>query len=272
MEKGFLNKVEDNVAVRIWSEKTQQEKSDSLTEGYSTVNMEICLIYSMSKWINTYFELLPSIGIPPIAASLLGRKRVDVFALSIYGLVIFPKVLGHINDAVLDLFYRLDKRVTPSLQDENVEWRAHWMILDEILYRCGEFNWVPLLGIWGVVGYATLLVLRQYRSRQFIPVMQGLAQCEFAYEGDNYKKKGINENIHALSQEHTWPIEEHLQVIPSELEIVKQDFEKKSSELGKRIEKLEEEKIQLGLDVDVQKLEPEKMRKGKIRLRKTWTV
>ncbi|MBA0638107.1 hypothetical protein Godav_025188 [Gossypium davidsonii] len=25
------------------------------------------------------------------------RKRVDVFALSIYGLVVFPKVLGHVN-------------------------------------------------------------------------------------------------------------------------------------------------------------------------------
>ncbi|MBA0786128.1 hypothetical protein Gotri_026307 [Gossypium trilobum] len=34
MEKGFLDKVEDNTAVRIWSEKTQQEKSDSLTKGY----------------------------------------------------------------------------------------------------------------------------------------------------------------------------------------------------------------------------------------------
>ncbi|MBA0575456.1 hypothetical protein Golob_027787 [Gossypium lobatum] len=34
MEKGFLNKVEENVAVRIWSEKTQQEKGDSLMEGY----------------------------------------------------------------------------------------------------------------------------------------------------------------------------------------------------------------------------------------------
>ncbi|MBA0787296.1 hypothetical protein Gotri_006792 [Gossypium trilobum] len=34
MEKRFLDKVEDNVAVRIWSEKTQQEKGDSLTEGY----------------------------------------------------------------------------------------------------------------------------------------------------------------------------------------------------------------------------------------------
>ncbi|MBA0799877.1 hypothetical protein Gohar_010362, partial [Gossypium harknessii] len=38
------------------------------------------------------------------------RKRVDIFALSIYGLVIFPKVLGHVDDVVLDLFDRLDKR------------------------------------------------------------------------------------------------------------------------------------------------------------------
>ncbi|MBA0843136.1 hypothetical protein Goarm_000350, partial [Gossypium armourianum] len=34
MEKGFLDKVEDSAAVRIWSEKTQQKKGDSLTEGY----------------------------------------------------------------------------------------------------------------------------------------------------------------------------------------------------------------------------------------------
>ncbi|MBA0829570.1 hypothetical protein Goarm_014167 [Gossypium armourianum] len=40
---------------------------------YSTVKMVICLIYSMSKWISTYSELLPSIGISLIAASLLGR-------------------------------------------------------------------------------------------------------------------------------------------------------------------------------------------------------
>ncbi|MBA0755345.1 hypothetical protein Gogos_021906 [Gossypium gossypioides] len=41
------------------------------------------------------------------------RKRVDIFALSIYGLVIFPKALGHVDEAVSDLFDRLDKRVTP---------------------------------------------------------------------------------------------------------------------------------------------------------------
>ncbi|MBA0881411.1 hypothetical protein Goshw_002878 [Gossypium schwendimanii] len=34
MEKGFLDKVEDNAAVRTWSETTQQEKGDSLANGY----------------------------------------------------------------------------------------------------------------------------------------------------------------------------------------------------------------------------------------------
>ncbi|MBA0677129.1 hypothetical protein Goari_018550, partial [Gossypium aridum] len=58
----------------------------------------------MSKWISTYSELLPSIGIPPIAASLL---------ISIYRMVIIPKALGHIDDAILDIFDRLDKWVTP---------------------------------------------------------------------------------------------------------------------------------------------------------------
>ncbi|MBA0671588.1 hypothetical protein Goklo_024057 [Gossypium klotzschianum] len=51
------------------------------------------------------------------------------------------------------------------------------MIPNEIMYRCGDFDWVPLL------------VLRQYRSRQFVPATLGLTQCEFSYKGDNYKKK-----------------------------------------------------------------------------------
>ncbi|MFQ6652905.1 hypothetical protein Gotur_024562 [Gossypium turneri] len=40
------------------------------------------------------------------------KKRVDVFALSIYGLVIFPKALGHVDEAVTNLFDRLNKGVT----------------------------------------------------------------------------------------------------------------------------------------------------------------
>ncbi|MBA0880496.1 hypothetical protein Goshw_002662, partial [Gossypium schwendimanii] len=149
------------------------------------------------------------------------RKKVDVFALSIYGLVVFPKTLGHVDEAIIDLFDLLEKRVTPvptilaetfrslnacrraregrfigcaqlllawfhsnfwkeiiatprrddiskekwmaifqNLQEDDIEWRALWLILDEVLYRCGDFDWVPLLGIWRAVGYAPLLVLR----------------------------------------------------------------------------------------------------------------
>ncbi|MBA0872507.1 hypothetical protein Goshw_015193 [Gossypium schwendimanii] len=34
MEKGFLDKVEDNAAVQAWSKTTQHEKGDSLAKGY----------------------------------------------------------------------------------------------------------------------------------------------------------------------------------------------------------------------------------------------
>ncbi|MBA0755228.1 hypothetical protein Gogos_022314 [Gossypium gossypioides] len=36
MEKGFLDKVEDNAAVQTWSEMTHHEKGDSLDEGYAS--------------------------------------------------------------------------------------------------------------------------------------------------------------------------------------------------------------------------------------------
>ncbi|MFQ6631117.1 hypothetical protein Gotur_008753 [Gossypium turneri] len=57
--------------------------------------------------------------------------------------------------------------ILQSLQDESVQWRASWMIPDEIL------------------------------SRHFIPATQGLAQCEFVYKGDcrndfNFKKIGVD--------------------------------------------------------------------------------
>ncbi|XP_016716456.1 uncharacterized protein [Gossypium hirsutum] len=195
-------------------------------------------------------------------------KRVDVFALSLYGLMVFPRALGYVDEATTDLFHRLGKRVASvpailaetfkslgacrkagagrfvgctqlllawfyshfwlidkvvcqvffedysplkdivasirrvdvpeenwiallqNLQSKDVEWRAPWMIPGEILYRCGSFNWVPLLGIWGAIGYAPLLVLRQFGLRQFVPATHGLTQSEFAYREADYKKRG----------------------------------------------------------------------------------
>ncbi|MBA0834530.1 hypothetical protein Goarm_006874, partial [Gossypium armourianum] len=45
----------------------------------------------------------------------------------------------------------------------------------------------PLLEIWEAIRYTS------------IPITQGLAQCEFAYRGDNYKKK-VREILSAWSQ------------------------------------------------------------------------
>ncbi|MBA0853308.1 hypothetical protein Goshw_016013 [Gossypium schwendimanii] len=154
MEKGFLDKVEDNVAIRTWSEATQHEKGDNLVEGYvdkqlfralaqfsnigyscftfgkvnlvPTVEEYMALLrcskiqvdraYSRAIYVLTFLKKLMNITgmseqwvtaqikqkgdskcIPwknlkdIILAHLDTKKRVDVFALSIYGLVAFPK-------------------------------------------------------------------------------------------------------------------------------------------------------------------------------------
>ncbi|MFQ6662452.1 hypothetical protein Gotur_030288 [Gossypium turneri] len=75
--------------------------------------------------------------------------------------------------------------------------------------------------------------------------------------------KRINDNIPGSSLENSQSIEEHLRVVPSELEIIRQDFERRNAELEKKIDQMEEEKVNLRLDVDVQKLEADKLRKGK---------
>ncbi|MBA0787505.1 hypothetical protein Gotri_025712 [Gossypium trilobum] len=191
------------------------------------------------------------------------KKKVDVFSLSIYGLVVFPKALGHVDEELLHAwfhshFWKVDKvsyrvlsenysplkeivatpmrdnileekwmAILQNLQEEDIEWRALCLLPDGIL---------------------------QYRSRQFVPTTQGLAECEFSYKGDGYKKKvremssawnqtrwmkrlvvgpmttpeynelwvrRINDNVIRPSSENSQSIEEHLRVVPFELEIIK---------------------------------------------------
>ncbi|KAG8498151.1 hypothetical protein CXB51_006864 [Gossypium anomalum] len=235
MKNEFLDKVEDNTVVRIWSEKMQLEKGDSLAEGCFTFGRvdlvpiveeytsllhypKVQVDQTYSKAANTLPSVKKLMNISGMSeqwvtariqqkgdgkytswASLRDlivahpdmKKKVDVFALSIYGLVIFPKTLMHIDEAVVDLFERLNKRVTPvptilaethfskvnkmpfrvfsenysslkeitatprrddiseenwivllrNIQEEDIEWRAHWLVPDKILYLYGSFDW-----------------------------------------------------------------------------------------------------------------------------------
>ncbi|MFQ6653029.1 hypothetical protein Gotur_024640 [Gossypium turneri] len=312
MGDGFLDRVEDNAAVRSWAEMTQREKSQNNLQ-------ELKEIWDQwnNEWVTARIKQKGDSRCIPwknlkdlILAHPDERKNVDIFTLSIYGLVVFPKTLGHIDEAVTDLFDRLDKRVSPvpvffvetfrslnacrragegrfigcaqlllawfhshfwkvdkvsyqNLQEEDIEWRAPWLLPDEILYRCGDFDWVPLLGIWGAVGYVPLLVLRQYSAWNQTRRMKRLAVGPMATpEYNEWWIKRINDNIPEPSLENSQSIEEHLRVVPTELEIIKQDFERKNAKLEKKIEQMEEEKVNLRLDVDVQKLEADKLRKG----------
>ncbi|KAL1162578.1 hypothetical protein V6Z11_A07G211100 [Gossypium hirsutum] len=123
------------------------------------------------------------------------------------------------------------------------------MVPGEILYRCGSFDWVPLLGIWGAIGYTPLLgvAINPTTTPEYV----------------EWRGRRINDNIPMAKIEEVRPMEEYLQVIPSELDIMKQEFKRKNLELEKKIEKLEEEKMYLSLDVDLQKKEVEKFRKEK---------
>ncbi|KAK5802512.1 hypothetical protein PVK06_030111 [Gossypium arboreum] len=304
MDKGFLDRVENNATVRVWPERTQQKKGDSLIEGYeselwdftriSVTQNDHCFTFGKVDLVPTVEEYMALLRCP--------RIKVDKPYSKMANVPTFVKKLMNITGELVatprqdDLSEAKWVAILQNLQAEDIRWRAPWMIPDKILYRYGDFDWVLLLGIWGAVGYAPLLVLRQYQSRQFVPVTRGLAQCEFPYKDDNYRKrvreisnawsqtrrmkgftegpmttpeydcwwsKRIKDNIPMPSQENTRSIEEHLQAVLSELEIIKQDFEKRRSELGKKIEQLEEEKMKLGLDVDIHKLEVEKLRKGK---------
>ncbi|GMI71424.1 hypothetical protein HRI_000811700 [Hibiscus trionum] len=276
------------------------------------------------------------------------RKQVDIFALGIYGLIIFPKVVGHIEVSVIDLFgelelglnlvpailaetfrslnflkrhegvyfigcvqlltvwmhshlgakRKLSRRVhTPQypplreflteetkkekssgewesilrdLRLEDITWRAYWLDYNYILYKCGAFDWVPLLGLWGATGYAPLLVSRQYGSLQFVPATRGLGLCEFFFKGEKSKKQILeiarawahpyqarfgplrltsdyqiwrtrrkNCNIPPPSQGNAPTLEERFREMSTEADIVRQECEEEKKALNKRIAELE---------------------------------
>ncbi|KAG8490498.1 hypothetical protein CXB51_013597 [Gossypium anomalum] len=368
MRKEYLDKEEDNASVCTWSEKTQLEKGNSVTEGYtselwdftrinSTQNefkelrniwaqsdaeakqlfcqnygdlpylldiKKLMMITGMSeRWATARIQqkgdgkCIPLTSLRDlILAHPDVKRRVDVLALSIYGLVIFPKAMGHTDEAVADLVDRLAKQNTPvpailaetfrsfnacwrvgegrfigcaqlllvwfyshfwkvdkvpcrvffkdysplkeatttlrrdditeerwieilqNLREEDVMWKAPWVIPSEILYRCGSFDWILTKGPTTTVEYK------------------------------GWFCKRANDKIPRSSLEAARSMEENLRVITSELEVMKQEFERKNLELGRKIERLEEENMYLSLDIDIQKIEVEKVRKEKRKIEK----
>ncbi|MFQ6664860.1 hypothetical protein Gotur_031828 [Gossypium turneri] len=139
--------------------------------------------------------------------------------------------------------------ILQNLQEEDIEWRAPWLLLDEILYRDD--------------GYRKKIQEISSAWKQTHRMKRLAVGLMTTPEYNEWWVRRINDNIPKVSQENSQSIEEHLRVIPFELEIIRQYFEKRNADLEKKIEQMEEEKMNLRLEIDVQKLEIEKLRKGK---------
>ncbi|MFQ6654628.1 hypothetical protein Gotur_025535, partial [Gossypium turneri] len=114
-----------------------QEKGDSLADGHVSKLWDFTRI----SWVAARIKQKGDSKCVPwrsLKDAILTypdvRKRLDVFALSIYGLVVFPKALGHVDEAVTNLFDRLDKRITPILA----------ILVDKVSYRVFFENYSPL--------------------------------------------------------------------------------------------------------------------------------
>ncbi|KAE8674663.1 X1 [Hibiscus syriacus] len=141
----------------------------------------------------------------------------------------------------------------------------------------------------GVVGYAPF----------FFPATYGLSTSEFVYHGDSYKKRikealdswkkvsrmdvvatrdmltldymewrrlRKNDSIPMPDCEDTRTMEEHFKHVPSELEIVKAEFEAVNNELKQRVKELEAESYQWKLDADSQKDRVDKLEREQKRV------
>ncbi|MBA0610429.1 hypothetical protein Godav_011283 [Gossypium davidsonii] len=231
MENEFLDKMEDNAVVRVWSEKTQLEKGDSLIEGYTLELWEFTCISVIQndfqelrkiwfQWDDEVKQLfycnyrdlpyLLDVDLVPIVeeyTALLRYPKIQVDR--VYSRTVnVPTFEGHAcpsnfgrNIQIFECvpkggrgkiywmctillvwfhshFWKVDKvsyrvffenysplkelvaiprrdditeerwmTIFQNLQDEDVEWKAPWLVPDDILYHCGDFDWVPLLEI-----------------------------------------------------------------------------------------------------------------------------
>ncbi|KAG8488065.1 hypothetical protein CXB51_018620 [Gossypium anomalum] len=160
-------------------------------------------------------------------------KRVDLFTLAIYGLVVFPKVLGHIEKVERTPYHMFSKTfalleaylerewprdvtkehwvsVFQNLRAKNVTWRAPWIRPSFLLYKVGNQDWVPLLGLWGGIGYASLM-------------------------GPRYRKVLKENSSHRISSNF------FSEEVPSELEMARQEFEREKAKMSRDLNALQEE-------------------------------
>ncbi|MBA0881208.1 hypothetical protein Goshw_024388 [Gossypium schwendimanii] len=249
MEKGFLDKVEYNAAVRMWAESMRVKVDKYLFRALAQFWNPAYSCFTFGKvylapTVEEYTTLLqcPKIQVDKAysRASLRNlvlvhpdvKKRVYVFALAVMPIpAILAKTFKSLNAC------RIGR-----------EERAPWLIPDEILYRYGDFDRVPLLGIWGAEDNYKKKVREMSNAWNQTRRMKILAVGpSMTSKYRHWCDQRVNNNIPVSNPETTRSLEEHLQNKAEEdLDSLKTDYKKlrrsmRTTGLGKMSEQWRQE-------------------------------
>ena len=158
--------------------------------------------------------------------------------------------------------------------------------------------WVSLLGLGGAISYAPLLVRRQYLSTQFIPATHGLNLLEFDYGTAGYvgrivelakiwkephradpgkssdhvthgymawRANRVKDAMHLLVDDSVSPADPSPVMIPSEIELLKQEYMEDKRRMEREFERLQGELGDMKLSNECQKGEIQDLTKDRDR-------
>ncbi|KAL4280686.1 hypothetical protein GQ457_03G014130 [Hibiscus cannabinus] len=185
-------------------------------------------------------------------------------------------------------------------RDEEIVWRVPWLGRTKILYKCGDYDYLMLLGVWGGIGCAPLLV-----SRQFVHVIAGLNTSEFEFlnefrtkvqiindswkhcyfmglafdpkqmftpDYDFWRHARVNDKLLLPSTGETKSLQEHLKVVPSEADILRNELKRAKDKIEALQTKHGRDLYDAGLDVDKARGETEQLRKMYDKLEKKYMI
>ncbi|KAJ1412108.1 hypothetical protein SESBI_20750 [Sesbania bispinosa] len=73
-------------------------------------------------------------------------------------------------------------------KDNQITWVCPWYHFEGVIFSCGNFPNIPLMGPRGCVAYTPSIVLRQLKCTQIKPVEEPLGGASFLYEYKEWRK------------------------------------------------------------------------------------
>ncbi|KAG8474567.1 hypothetical protein CXB51_031312 [Gossypium anomalum] len=209
-------------------------------------------------------------------------KRVNLFALAIYGLIVFPKVLGHIEVALLNVwilshfwkvertpFHMFSKTFAPLEAYLEKEWpkevtKQYWVSVfqnlraEDVTWRA---PWIRPSSEFAFTGEGYMKRVRDTaKSWKKIHLME-LALYADTLTQDYYIWRKQRVNSQQISSTNNTVRNPFSKEMPSELEMARQEFEREKAKMSRDFSALQEENYQLKIDVQIERSRTEKVQK-----------